>query len=200
MPVTVMATSSMAAMMKVMAFAVRCDLTRVITFSLGNAFGPGPMPWVDAGDYHNLTHNIGGAGNRDAIARCILWEVEQIAAFTQMLKDIPEGDKTALYNTAFMVSSEIGEGAPHDHERMPCIIARNAGGAISTGRHLRYAPEDAKARELGRRREADARNQALAIPNTNRMANVHLALLHAVGVKAEKLADSNQPISGLLST
>lgn len=190
----------MTAMMKVMAFAVRCDLTRVVTFSLGNAFGPGPMPWVDAEDYHNLTHHIGDAGNLDAIARCISWEVEQIAAFTQMLKDIKEGDKTALYNTAFMVSSEVGEGAPHDHERMPCLLAGNAGGAIATGRHLHYSPEDTKARDLGRRREEAARNQALAIPNTNRMANVHLALLNAVGVKTDTFADSNQPIAGLLAT
>lgn len=190
----------MTAMLKVMEFAVRCDLTRVITFTLGNAFGPGPMPWVEASDYHNLTHNITGAGNRDAVARCILWEVEQIAAFAKSLKGVTEGSQNALYNTALMVSSEVGEGAPHDHEKMPCIIAGNAGGAIKTGRHLQYAPEDAKARSLARGRNLDGRTQALAIPNTNRMANVHLALLQAAGVPATKFADSNQPIAGLLAT
>jgi hypothetical protein len=188
------------AMMKVMEFAVRCDLTRVITFSLGNAFGPGPMPWVEAGDYHGLTHNIGGAGNRDAVARCILWEVEQIAAFAKSLKSVPEGVENALYNTALLVSSEVGEGAPHDHERMPCLIAGNAGGAITTGRHLQYSPEDTRARQLARTRNEQDRTEALAIPNTNRMANVHLALLQAAGVPATSFADSNQPIAGLLKT
>ncbi len=190
----------MAAMMKVMEFAVRCDLTRVVSFSLGNAFGPGAMPWVDASDYHALTHDIGGAGNRDAVGRCIKWEVEQIATFANSLKNVVEGDKTALYNSAILVSSEVGEGAPHDHEKMPCLIAGNAGGAIATGRHLQYSPEDGKARQLARGRALQGRTQALAIPNTNRMANVHLALLQAVGIPATQFADSNQPIAGLLKT
>lgn len=189
----------MEAMQKVMAFAVRCDLTRVFTFSLGNAFGPGSMPWVQAGDFHGLTHNIRGAGNRDAIARCILWEVEQIAAFAKSLKEIVEGEHTALYNSVLLVSSEVGEGAPHDHERLPCLLVGNAGGAIPTGRHLAYSPEDnGKARQLGKSRTIADRTQALAAPNTNRMANLHLALLRAVGVEADKFADSNQPIAALL--
>jgi hypothetical protein len=98
-----------------------------------------------------------------------------------------------------MVSSEIGEGDPHDHERLPCLLAGNAGGAIATGRHLQYSPEDGKARQLGRTRSIGDRTQALAIPNTNRMANLHLALLQAVGVQTDKFADSNQPIAGLLN-
>ncbi len=188
------------AMMDVMEFAFRCDLTRVITLSLGNAFGPGAMPWagVDS-DFHGLTHNINATGNRDAVAKCILWEVEQIAAFAKRLKSMPEGDHNALYNTAFMVSADVGEGAPHNHDRMPCLIAGNAGGAIKTGRHLKYVPEDNKARSLAGSRSEANRTSALAIPNTNRMANVHLALLQAVGVPAKSFADSTGPIAGLLT-
>jgi hypothetical protein len=189
------------AMLDVMEFAVRCDLTRVISFSLGNAFGPGPMPWIDVDDdYHALTHRMGDPGVVDQVAKCILWEVEQIAAFAGRLKAIQEGTQNALYNTAFFVSSDIGEGGPHNHDRMACLIAGNAGGAIETGRHLTYTPEDANARKLaGRRTQAD-RAAALAIPNTNRMSNVHLALLRAAGVTADKFADSTGPIAGLLKT
>lgn len=190
----------MAAMLKVMEFAVRCDLTRVITFSLGNAFGPGPMPWVDAGDYHGMTHNMNVNGNPAAVARCIQWEMEQLAGFLTSLKDVPEGDKTVLHNTALLVSSEVGEGAPHDHDDMPCLIAGNGGGGIATGRHLHYSPEDGKARSLAGSRNRDNRTRALEIPNTNRMANVHLALLQAAGVPATSFADSNQLIGGLLTT
>lgn len=183
------------AMMDVMKFAFQCDLTRVITFSLGNAFGPGGMPWIDVPeDYHNLTHNIGGDGNRERVAKCIRWEVEQIAAFMTRLKSIKEGEHDALYNTAFMVSSEVGEGAPHNHDNVACLIAGNAGGAIKTGYHRKYVPEDSKARALaGRRNEAD-RSAALAIPNSNRLANVHLSLLAAVGAPTAKLGDSTAPL------
>jgi len=50
-------STRLGAMMDVMEFAFRCDLTRVVSFGFGNAFGPGPMPWIGIGDdYHALTH------------------------------------------------------------------------------------------------------------------------------------------------
>jgi len=187
-------------MMDVMEFAFRCDLTRVVTFGLGNAFGPGPMPWIDVSeDYHALTHRINDAGVEDQVAKCILWEVEQIAAFMKRLKALPEGEHNALYNTAFLVSSDVGQGAPHNHDNMACLIGGNAGGAIQTGRHLKYTPEDPKARSLAGRRTVADRAAAIAIPNSNRLANVHLSLLQAAGVPATSFGDSTGPIPGLLS-
>jgi hypothetical protein len=185
--------------MDVMEFALRCDLTRVMSFGFGNAFGPGPMPWIDIGDdYHALTHRMGDAGVPEQVAKCILWEVEQIAAFIARLKAMPEGNQTVLYNTAMFVSSDVGEGGPHNHDNMACLLAGNAGGAIATGRHLAYTPEDGNARSLARRRTAADRAAAIAIPNTNRLSNVHLSLLQAAGVPATSFADSTGPIPGLL--
>jgi hypothetical protein len=186
------------AMLDVMEFAFKCDLTRVATFMLGNAFGPGPMPWVGVSDdYHALTHRMGAAGVPDQVAKCILWEVQQIAAFVKRLKAIPEGSNTVLYNTAFMVTSDIGEGGPHNHDNLPVLIAGNAGGALTPGKHLAFKPEDVNARRLAGSRTAANRAKALAIPNTNRMANVHLTLLQAAGVPATKFADSNGTIQNL---
>lgn len=191
----------LSAMMDVMQFAFRCDLTRVVTFSLGNAFGPGPMPWIGIGDdYHTLTHRINEAGVPDQVAKCILWEVEQIGAFLKRLKAMPEGDHDVLYNTAMVVSSDVGEGGPHNHDNMACLIAGNAGGAIASGRHLAFKPEDANARNLARRRTAADRAAAIAIPNTNRMSNVFVSTLQAAGIPATSFADSTGPIPGLLAT
>ncbi|HKY34465.1 MAG TPA: DUF1552 domain-containing protein [Polyangiaceae bacterium] len=187
------------AMMDVMEFAFRCDLTRVVTFGFGNAFGPGPMPWIGVGDdYHALTHRMGDEGVREQVAKCILWEVEQIAAFLVRLKAVPDGNQNLLYNTAMFVSSDVGEGGPHNHDNIACLVAGNAGGAIASGRHLAYTPEDDNARSLAKRRTAADRAAAIAIPNTNRLSNVHLSLLQAAGVPATSFADSTLPIPGLL--
>jgi hypothetical protein len=187
-----------AAMLDVMEFAFKCDLTRVATFMLGNAFGPGPMPWIGiSDDYHALTHRMNVAGVPDQVAKCILWEVEQIAGFAKRLKAIPEGTKTALYNTAFMVTSDVGEGAPHNHDNVPVLIAGNLGGAFTPGKHLAFSPEDANARRLAGSRDGANRTRALAIPNTNRMANVHLTMLQGAGVPVTKFADSNGTIKNL---
>ncbi len=189
------------AMMDVMEFAYRCDLTRVISFGLGNAFGPGPMPWIEIGDdYHALTHRMTEPGVPEQVAKCILWEVEQIGVFLKRLKAMPEGDHNVLYNTAMFVSSDVGEGGPHNHDNMACLLAGNAGGAITSGRHIAYKPEDPNARSLARRRTAVDRAAGLKIPNSNRMANVHLSLLQAAGVPATSFADSTGPIPGLLTT
>lgn len=188
------------AMMDVMEFAYRCDLTRVVTFGLGNAFGPGPMPWIEVGDdYHALTHRMTDPGVPEQVAKCILWEVQQIAAFLKRLKAMPEGDHNVLYNTAFFVSSDVGEGGPHNHDNMACLLAGNAGGAIATGRHIAYKPEDPNAKRMAAKRNATDRAAAIAIPNSNRLANVHLSLLQAAGVPADKFADSTGPIPGLLN-
>ncbi|MFZ5890495.1 MAG: DUF1552 domain-containing protein [Myxococcota bacterium] len=186
------------AMLDVMEFAFKCDLTRVATFMFGNAFGPGPMPWIGVSeDYHALTHRMGAAGVPDQVAKCILWEVEQIAAFAKRLKAIPEGSQTVLYNTAFMVTSDVGEGAPHNHDNVPVLIAGNSGGAFTPGKHLAFTPEDPNARRLAGTRDGANRTRALAIPNTNRMANVHLTMLQAAGVQVTKFADSNGTIKNL---
>ena len=185
------------AFMDVMEFAFKCDLTRVVTFGVGNALGPGSMPWIGiSDDYHALTHRS-DADATLAVAKCILWETQQIAAFTKRLKAVPEGDKNLLYNTAFFVSSDIGQGAPHNHDNMPCLVIGNGGGTIATGRHLVYTPEDPSARRGPR--TAAGIEAALAIPNTNKIANVHLSLLQAAGVPATSFGNSTGPLKGLLN-
>jgi hypothetical protein len=178
-------------MMDIMAFAVKCDLTRVITFMFGNATGPGPMPWIGVtDDYHNLTHQQDQPGVKDQVAKCITWEVAQVAAFVKRLKAIPEGNNTALYNTAMMVGSDVGDGGVHNHDKMPVLLAGNAGGAYTTGRHIAYQPENPMARTLGHHEDATSRAAAIAIPNTNRIANLHMSLLHFAGVDVPSVGDS----------
>jgi Protein of unknown function (DUF1552) len=186
------------AMMDVMEFAFKCDLTRVQSFMFGNAFGPGPMSWLDIkDDYHALTHRMGDAGVPDLVAKCITWEVSQVAAFMKRLQAIPEGDHNVLYNTSFVVLSDVGQGGPHNHDDIPVLLAGNGGGALNPGRHVVFTPEDSSARRLAGSRTVLDRTKALAIPNTNRMANLHLALLQSAGVAADRFADSTGPLKGL---
>jgi hypothetical protein len=186
------------AMMDVMEFGFKCDLTRVQSFMFGNAFGPGPMNWINIkDDYHALTHRMNDAGVPDLVAKCITWEVTQVAAFMKRLQAIPEGDHDVLYNTSFVVLSDIGQGGPHNHDDIPVLLAGNGGGALNPGRHVVYTPEDASARKLAGTRNVADRTKALAIPNTNRMANLHLALLQNLGVQTDQFADSTGALKGI---
>jgi len=183
-------------MMDVMAFAVQCDLTRVISFMFANAGGPGSMPYIGINsDYHQMTHEQSDPAKKDQVAKAITWYVSQAAAFLKRLKAIPEGANTALYNTAFFMSSDVGDGGRHNHDTLPVILGGNAGGAFKSGRHITYTPEDPSARTLAQKKTVALRTQALAIPNTNRVANLHLSLLHAAGIDNVKIGDS----TGLLT-
>jgi hypothetical protein len=186
------------AMLDVMEFAFRCDLTRIITFMIGNAFGPGPMPWINiSDDYHALTHRMGDAGVPAKVAACITWEVSQVAAFAKRLKAIPEGGKTVLYNTSWVVSSDVGQGGPHNHDNLGVLLVGNGAGTLKPGRHIPFSPEDPSARTLAGTRNQDKRTQALAIPNTNRISNLHLTLLKNAGVGVDAFSDSTGPLNGL---
>lgn len=186
------------AMMELQLFALKCDLTRVITFMFGNAFGPGPMPWIGiADDYHALTHRTAAAGVRPQILKCIDWEVRQVAAFITKLKTTVEGPRTLLYNTTFMTSSDVGEGGIHNHHNMPVILAGSGTGTLKPGRHIAYAPENPNARTLALTREAPKRDMAIAMGNTNRFSNLHLTLLKNTGVTVDKFGDSGGVLTGL---
>jgi hypothetical protein len=51
-------------------------------------------------DYHALTHRMTEPGVPEQVAKCILWEVEQIGVFLKRLKAMPEGDHNATWPTS----------------------------------------------------------------------------------------------------
>ncbi|MEO5770273.1 MAG: hypothetical protein ABIS92_18090, partial [Polyangia bacterium] len=89
------------------------------------------------------------------------------------------------------LSSEVGRGLAHNHDKKPVVVAGGGGGMINTGLSLRYEPEDPKARTLARSRRAASIAEAFAIPNSNKTSNLLVTLLETVGVQGAKLGDSS---------
>lgn len=185
-------------MLDLQLFALECDLTRVISFMFATSFGPGSMPWAGvADDFHNLTHHEGEGDNKEKILKCIDWEVEQIAAFVARLRDTPEGEGSLLDNVSLCVSSDVGRGARHNHDNLPVLLAGRGGGAWKTGRHLVYEPEDKTARSLAGTRDPVKRATASAMPNTNKLANLHVSLLQTLGVQGAVVGNSHTALPRL---
>jgi hypothetical protein len=67
--------------------------------------------------------------------------MEQFARFIGKLKAIPEGDGTLLDNCMIVYGSGIGDGNRHNHDDLPILLVGKGGGAIKTGRHVRYPKE-----------------------------------------------------------
>lgn len=182
-------------------FAFQCDLTRVVSFMVGNAFGPGPMPWAGVtSDFHNLTHMEGATGNKELIQKCIDWEMTKFSKLLKRLKETPEGSSNLLANSTLYLSSEVGRGLAHNHDKKPVVVAGGGGGMINSGLSLLYQPEDPSARTLAQSRRAASIAQALTIPNSNKTSNLLVTLLETVGVRGAKLGDSSGRIADIVKT
>jgi len=121
--------------MDLLAMALACDLTRISTFQWSNSFGDArPIEDITTG-HHTLSHD---SGERVKLARIDTWYAEQFAYLLDKLKSFPEGDGTLLDNTLILWSNENSKGWEHNHDDMPFILAGRAGGALQTGRFLKY--------------------------------------------------------------
>src|SRR5205823_5395162 len=132
------------ALMKVMfdmaALALKCDVTRVITFDLftdtggaGNTF-----PWLGINtDYHTVAH----AGAASATQKIMIdaWILSQVANLVGQLDATVEGTGTALDNSVVLAGSDMNEGALHYVGKIPFLVIGSAGGYFKTGRVLRYS-------------------------------------------------------------
>jgi hypothetical protein len=129
------------AMADLMAIAIECDLTRVITFMLGNAGSGNTHPHVGVTEsHHELSHHMGNTTNLDKLTTINTWEIDQLAYLLGKLRAIDDGDGTnALDNSIVFCSSEIEDGDAHRHTNLPVVVAGAGGGTIATGEHRRYS-------------------------------------------------------------
>jgi hypothetical protein len=129
------------AMMDLMAIAFSCDLTRVITFMLGNAGSGQQHSQIGVVEgHHELSHHAGDPAKLDKLTQINQWEIGELAYLLGKLRDIDDGDGyTALDNSLVFCSSEIEDGDAHRHTNLPVVLAGGGSGAIATGVHRRYS-------------------------------------------------------------
>ena len=163
-----------AAMMDLMVLAFRCDLTRVITFMLGNAASNRVYSFLGINDpHHDLSHHQGDPARLEKIQAINTWEVTRLAALLQRLRSVPEGDGTLLDHTVVYFGSSISDGDAHSLRQLPLLLAGRGGGVIDPGRHVTYSHEPS-------------------------VGELFVALLQAFGVEQTTFGDDGRaPLPGL---
>jgi hypothetical protein len=162
-------------MLDLVALAYQCDLTRVVTFMLGNAGSNRTYPFLDIPDaHHEISHHQDDPAKIAKLQTIDTWEVEQLAYLLGKLKAMTDVDGTpVLDSTCVFFSSEIEDGNSHSHYNMPIVVAGKAGGAFKTGRHVVYDGDPP-------------------------VANLFLSILGAFGVGAPTFGDDGTaPLAGL---
>jgi len=129
------------AMIDLIAIAFECDLTRVVTYMLGNAGSSNTHPQIGVSEsHHELSHHMNSATNLSKLTQINTWEIGELAYLLGKLRAIDDGNGvTALDNSLVFCSSEIEDGDAHRHTNMPVVVAGGGGGSVITGTHRRYA-------------------------------------------------------------
>jgi hypothetical protein len=161
-------------MLDILTLAFWTDNTRVATFMFGDAqtqqdysFLPGVK-----GGFHSISHHRNIVSQREQYEKIINWHVEQFAAFLKRLHELKEGGSSLLDNSIILFGASLKDGNRHDPENLPLILAGKGKGTLRPGRRLR-APEKTP------------------------MCNLHLAILHRLGIREQSFGDSTGPLEGL---
>ena len=161
-------------MMDLMVLAFQTDTTRVATFMFGNSVSNINFAWLDgvSDAHHSLSHHQNEEDKLRQYERIAKWHMEQYAYMLDRLKGIREGEQNLLENSMVMFGSDLRDGNAHDPHNLPIVLAGQAGGRLTTGKHV-----------------VCGRNTPLA--------NLYLTMLDAMGTPVEQFADSTEKLPGI---
>ena len=146
--------------------AIQCGLTHYASFMLTDGAGTGG-PDLDVGlegHHHELAH----AGERDRMRAFSAVHMQSFARLLDRLAAASDGDGSVLDHSLVVLGTELGDGTGHTPNDLPFVLAGGAGGAIETGRHVRF--QDAP------------------------IAQLHLTLLHRVGIDVASFAGATEEL------
>ncbi len=154
-------------MMDMMVLAFKTDSTRISTFLMAHDGNGRSFQEIGISDgHHNLSHHQRKQENLDKIAKIDEFYMEQLAYFLDKLNTTPDVDgKSLLHNSMIVYGGCIADGDRHNHDDLPIVVAGNAGGAFTPGRHV----------DLGE-----------DVP----LSNLYLRMLEEFGVKERRFGDS----------
>jgi hypothetical protein len=179
---------------QLMALALQCDLTRVVTFISGQSASNRTFSFIGVPDaHHQLSHHQFNATQLEKMYQVNAWFVEQYANLLLAMDSVIESDgSTLLDNSAVYFASEVSDGNTHSHYELPVLVGGGLGGALALGSHHRFS-------EAARPFVDPSGPQLVLQPGGRPMADVFLTLADAFGVPLATFGDGNGPIPELLA-
>jgi hypothetical protein len=161
-------------MLDIMLLAFWTDSTRIATFMMGDAQSSQDYSFLPGvkGNWHGISHHRDITTQREQYEKIINWNMEQFAYFLNKMRSLKEGETTLLDNSMVLYGATLKCGNRHDPEDLPIILAGRGKGALRPGRRVRAAKETP-------------------------LCNLHLAMLHRLGVKEKSFGDSTGVLEGL---
>lgn len=157
-------------MYELIALALQADMTRVVTFMLGNGGSNRSYKFLGVPEgHHDLSHHGRNADKLAAIRKINRFHLERFAHFAERLQACKDDSSDLLQDSLLVLGAGISDGNRHNHDDLPVLLL-GRGGGVEGGRHLR----------LGRETP---------------MANLYLAVMDRMGVRRESFADSSERLA-----
>jgi hypothetical protein len=182
-------------MQNLMALNMICDANRVLMLVFPGYITFGWDGIMHTHEHHGLSHrtgdfSVGGAcgvaGVLDMIAQIDTWYAGKYARLVNLLDSIGEGDGTLLDNTATLWLPELSDGAAHNLNNLPIMIAGSAGGYLKQG-----AAVNVEGRDIGVGNSEGSCVNGGDIGNTGSSGGnvpinkLYVTLMNAVGCKED---------------
>jgi hypothetical protein len=153
-------------MFGLLALAFQADLTRVCTMMIGRESSIRSYDQLGIPEsHHQLSHHKNDPATLAKLTRIQTYHMGLFAEFVGRLQSMREGEATLLDRALVVYGAGISDSNRHVHENLPVLVMGKGNGTLQTGRHIAY-------------RE-----------NTP-VTNLHLALLHRLSVRPDRLGDS----------
>jgi Protein of unknown function (DUF1552). len=161
-------------MLDILVLAFWTDSTRIASFMFGDAQSSQDYSFLPgvSGNWHGISHHLNEESRREQYVKIINWNMEQLAYFLGKMKRLDEGGTSLLDNSMILFGASLKDGNRHDPENLPLILAGRGKGTLRPGRRLRA-------------------------PVKTPFCNLHLALLHRMGIMEKSFGDSTGPLDGL---
>ena len=123
-------------MSQLVALALACDMTRAFSVMFSTA-GSGVIVWPAGAQnsLHQMCHDE--AGDQPMVHAAVVYQMERLSAFLQILRDTPDGAGNLLDNSSILCTTELSEGNRHSNDEFPVLIAGKGGGRLRGGIHYR---------------------------------------------------------------
>ena len=158
---TATTTQEVRAMLDLAFLALRCDLTRVVTYMLDN--GRSERVHSELGIYahhHGISHHRESADQLELLSQIGAWEMEQLGYLLGKMKAHQELDGSSMLdNSVVLGCAAMGDGHRHHPWDLPVVVAGRGGGALNPGRHI-----------------------AFPVAQKEPLANLQISLMQAMGV------------------
>jgi hypothetical protein len=156
-----------------MVLAFQTDSTRIITFMYANEGSNRNYSHIGVSEgHHDLSHHGRDSEKLTKIGKINNYHISLLTHLLEKLSTVREGDRRLLDSCVLMYGSGLGDGNRHNHDNLPIALFGQGGGAIKTGRHVKYS-EDTP------------------------LTNLYLSLLDIFGAPTPKLADSTARLDRL---